>query len=130
MKLDIGRSYGVKELVEIVKNKADRDFDQNGKERYIPENLYDVYIAENEELNANSMLYVGPCVEIDANDNKVYPDHVLKNHLEFHYSCQNFQDVIDLAYSQKNDASIDEFVSCLNHYSENDDFLDLDHDGS
>ena len=129
MKLEVGRTYGVKELVDIVKNKGDRDFDQDGKERYIPANLYDVYIAEHAELTADSVLYVGQCVEIDVNDNTIYPEEVLKNHLEFHYSCQNFQDVIDLAYSQKKDASIDEFVTCLNHYSEKDDFLDLEQTG-
>lgn len=129
MKLEISRSYGVRELIDIVKNKADRDFDQNGKEKYIPENLYDVYLAENAALTASSVLYVGKCVDIDVNDNKIYPEEVLKNHLEFHYSCQNFQDVIDLAHSQKSDASVEEYVNCLNHYPENDDFLDLDNDG-
>jgi hypothetical protein len=42
------------------------------------------------------------------------------------YSCQNFQDVIDLAYSQKNNASINDYIKCLNYYAEKDTFLEIE----
>lgn len=126
MKLEINKSYSITALIELVKNKLDREFDDNGKEKYNPENAYYVYISKDAVLNENSVLYVGKPVEIDDDDNEIYPPEVSRNNLEMCYSDENFQDVIDLAYSQKSDASIEEFVKCLNYYMNNDDFLDLE----
>lgn len=125
MKLIKNKSYSFPALFELVKNKLDRDFDINEKEKYIRENIYDIYVAKDEKLNENTTLYVGEPVEIDDDDNEVYPQEVVENNLEFYYSCQNFQDVIDLAYTQKSNVSIDEIIQCLNCYTENDTFLDL-----
>ena len=125
MKLEINKSYSIAKIIELVKNKLDRDFDIDGNEKYESKNIYDIYISENENLNSNTILYVGKPVQIDENDNEIFPKEVLSNNFEFEYSCQNFQDVIDLAYSQKKDATLDELINCLNYYSENDTFLDL-----
>jgi len=125
MKLEINKSYSIGELIEIVKNKFDRDLDSHRKVKYNYENGYDVYITKDEDLNENTILYVGKPVEIDDDDNEIYPIEILENNLEFEYSDENFQDVIDLAYSQKPNASIKEFIKCLNYYAERDTFLDL-----
>lgn len=126
MKLLKNKSYHIKKLIDIVKNKLDRDFDKYGKEKYNPENYYHIYIAKDENLNESSVVYVGSTIELDKDFNEIYPNDVLKNNLAPFYSHENFQDVIDLAYEQKNDASISEFINCLNYYAENDTFLDLD----
>ena len=99
--------------------------DNSGKAKYNLENSYCVYISKDEKLNKHSILYVGKPVEIDDDDNEIYPKEVLENNLEMCYSDEDFQDVIDLAYAQKSNASIDEIIRCLNHYVENDTFLDL-----
>ena len=125
MRLKIGKSYGIRELIEIVKNKFDRDLDNYGKEKYNPDNYYSVYITKDETLKENSVVYVGETSEIDDDDNEIYPNEVLENNLEFCYSCENFQAVIDLAYEQKSNASINEFIKCLDYYSKRDTFLYL-----
>ena len=125
MKLKLNQSYNIAELIELVKNKQDRDLDNSGKAKYNLENSYCVYISKDEKLNKHSILYVGKPVEIDDDDNEIYPKEVLENNLEMCYSDEDFQDVIDLAYAQKSNASIDEIIRCLNHYVENDTFLDL-----
>ena len=125
MKLEINKFYEIWELIELIKKKFDREFYDNGKEKYIAENKYSIYISENNKLKENTLIYVGKPVEIDDNDNEIYPNVVLKNNLEFYYSCETLQDVIDLAFSQKSEASIEEIIKCLNFYSDNDTFLDL-----
>ena len=125
MRLKIGKSYSIEELIEIVKNKFDRDIDNYGKEKYNPDNYYSVYITKDESLTENSIIYVGETSKIDDDDNEIYPNEVLGSNLEFCYSCENFQSVIDLAYEQKSDASIIDFIKCLDYYSKRDTFLDL-----
>lgn len=125
MKLVKNQSYNIKELIEIVKNKLDRDLDNYGKEKYTPENYYHIYVAKDEILNENSVVYVGDTIKVDDDENEIYPNKVLENNLESCYSCENFQDVIDLAYEQKANASTSEFIKCLNYYAERDTFLDL-----
>lgn len=125
MKLQLNQSYDIAELIGLVKNKQDRDLDSSGKVKYNRENSYDVYISKNEKLNEHSILYVGKPVEIDEDDNEIYPKEVVENNLEVCYSAENFQDVIDLAYEQKSNASIDEIIRCLEYYFKNDTFLDL-----
>lgn len=117
MKLFKNKSYHIKKLIDIVKNKLDREFDKYGKEKFNPDDYYHIYITKYESLNENSIVYVG--------DNEIYPNEVLENNLESCYSCENFQNVLDLAYEQKNNASTSEFIKCLNYYAENDTFLDL-----
>ena len=56
-------------------------------------------------------------------EKKIEENKVLENNLESCYSCENFQDVIDLAYEQKANASTSEFIKCLNYYAERDTFL-------
>jgi hypothetical protein len=91
MKFEINKSYHVADLVEIVRNKSDRDFDKYGKEKYVPENVYDIYIAKNEKLNTNTVLYVGKPVEVDDDDKEIYPNEVLENKtcckLKINYLC-------------------------------------------
>lgn len=128
MKLIKNKSYHVKKLIEIVKNKLDRDFDKYGEEEYNPDNYYYVYITKDESLNENSVVYVGETSEVDDAGNEIYPNEVLENNLEFCYSFENFQAVIDLAYEQKSNASTKEFIECLDYYSKRDTFLDLTND--
>lgn len=125
MKLIKNKTYHIKELIDMVKNKSDRDFDIYGKEKYIPENNYHIYIAKVEILNENSVVFVGDSIKIDEDDNEIYPNEVLENNTEPCYSCENFQDVIDLAFEQKGNASTSEFIKCLNYFNEKDTFFDL-----
>jgi hypothetical protein len=125
MKLMKNKSYHIEELIEVVKNKLDRDFDKYGKEKYNPGNYYHIYITKDENLTESSVVYVGETIEVDSDDKEIYPNEVIGNNLESCYSCENFQNVIDLAYEQKNTASTSEFIKCLNYYVEKDTFLDL-----
>jgi len=123
--LEIGRFYAVETLIDIVKNKADRKFDNNNREMYDRPLLYNIYIAEGADLETGIDVYVGKTLEVDENDNEIYPEDVQKLCLEFCYACQTFQDVIDLEYKQKTSATYAEVIKCLNYYSEKDDFFDL-----
>ncbi|ALK30272.1 DUF7716 domain-containing protein [Burkholderia plantarii] len=112
--LTVNSYYKIDDLIEIVKNKEDRD------------SIYMVYVPDGtDDLSVGMQVYVGDVPDFDEDDNEVFPDFVGNNGLEVGYRRDQFQDVIDLAYRQKPTASIDEVVECLNHYAEYDDFLDL-----
>ena len=125
MKFRINKTYSLSQLTEVVKNKLDRSYDPNGNEKYIPENIYDIYISRNESLNQNSILYVGESVKVDEKLNEIYPKEVIANGYEFHYSCQNFQDIIELVFKHKCNPTIDDIIHNLNVYSEKDNYLNL-----
>lgn len=113
--------YAIADFIKIVQNKQDR------LDKYDPDYLYSVYgkYASDDDFDVNSQIYIGDTPDFDDDDNEVYPKEATDLGLSLLYSCDHFQDVVDLAYKQKPKASIEEVVGCLNFYAERDDFLDL-----
>ncbi|MBN3839919.1 hypothetical protein G3N61_11105 [Burkholderia sp. Ac-20349] len=108
----------------VVRAKAER------RERYDPAWLYDVYGKDGDAaLHPQQTIYIGDTVQVDDEDREIYPERVAELGYVFQYSCEHFQDVVDLAYRQKPDASIEDVVRCLNHFDRHDDFLDLGPNG-
>jgi hypothetical protein len=58
-------------------------------------------------------------------DEDVFPEQVQQLGLSLTYYGEQFEDVINLALDQNPDASLEDVVRALNHYSAHDDFLDL-----
>lgn len=114
------RSWILSDFIKFVQAKKDRSLHYNANY------YYNIYVPENTDLLFPELtIYVGNTVEIDDNDTEIYPTEVLKMNFEFGYSCDNFQDVIDLAVKQNSNVSISKIVACLNYYSEYDTFLDV-----
>lgn len=115
------KKYLLEDFISVVRDKRDRSV---GYDRAC---LYDVYgdDSDGDIFHAGQTIYVGDTVQANDDDKEVYPEEVNRLGYAFLYSGENFQAVIDLAYRQKPTASTDEIVRCLNHYAENDDFLDL-----
>ncbi len=112
--LTVNHFYRIEELIELVRDKKDRD------------SIYMIYIpASIEVLEAGMIVYVGNVPDFDDDDNEIIPAHILEQGLTQGYMREQFQDVVDLAYRQKKSASTEEVILCLNHYSKHDDFLDL-----
>ncbi|MGK5036706.1 DUF7716 domain-containing protein [Janthinobacterium sp. LB3P118] len=110
----INKFYKIEDLIDLVKDKNERDA------------IYMIYVPKNvRDLIPGMEVYIGPVPDFDEDDNEVVPDSVTKKNLEFGYMREHFQDVIDLAYKQKPNASKEEIIRCLNHYAQYDDFLDL-----
>ena len=120
---EIGKLYKLEAFIEIVKLKKDRTFNSDGARVY--NNYYHVYIENNDKslLEKDMPVYVGTSPQVD--DNEVFPDEVIKMNFWQWLSDENFQDIIDLAYEQKPNATISDFIDCLNYFDNNDDFLDL-----
>ncbi|PBJ12868.1 hypothetical protein [Flavobacterium sp. ACN6] len=107
-------------FITFVKEKKDRS------QNYNIDYYYDIYIPnDNNQLFPEMIVYVGNTVQIGEDDNEIYPVEVIKMNFDFGYSCDNFQDVIDLATSQNPTVSITKLIECLNYYNENDTFLDI-----
>jgi hypothetical protein len=75
-------------------------------------------------LSAELACYVDsyPTVENDA---EVFSAFVASKKLRLFFYGQQFEDVIVHAMESKPSAAISDYVRSLNHYRENDDFLDL-----
>lgn len=104
----------IEEFIQLVKLKLDRDY------------IYAVYAKQGVgELVSGQLIYVGSTPSYDDDDNEILPKDVLDIGYDFFYMRDHFQDVIDLAVSQKANVSEPELIRCLNHYAEYDDFLDV-----
>lgn len=112
-KFELEKSMLIEELIDFVKMKADRDL------------YYSIYSYEGADFISGEQVFIDIPVQVDDNDNEIYPPEVLNRKLCLAYSGEQFQDVIDLAIKQKPTASSKEIIKALNYYSNHDDFLDL-----
>ncbi|MGN7812491.1 DUF7716 domain-containing protein [Flavobacterium sp. 22076] len=114
------KTWILSDFIKFVQEKKDRSLNYNA------DYYYDIYGSDNDNLLSPEMtIYVGDTVEVSDDDDEIYPDKVVEMDFWFKYSCDNFQDVIDLATEQNEDVSILKLVECLNHYNKYDDFLDI-----
>jgi hypothetical protein len=63
--------------------------------------------------------------EITDEDAEVFPEFVVKEGLVLLYSGENFESVIEVAFDQKQQLSMQEFVDSLNYYREYDAYLNF-----
>lgn len=112
-KFSIPQFISLEELITYVKEKADRSIS------------YDIYTKNGDDFSEKEIVFVDSTIQVDDNDKEVYPPEVIKNSLQYAYSGDQFQDVIDLAIRQKPTATTLEIINALNYYSEHDDFLDM-----
>lgn len=114
------KTWVLSDFIPFVQAKKDRAL------TYDSNYYYSVYVPDHfDSLSAEMTVYIGDTSEIDEDDNEIYPPEVLEMNFWFGYSCDNFQDVIDLATKQNPNVSISQIVTCLNHYSQYDNFLDI-----
>lgn len=113
--------YTIEDFIKIVKQKKDRS------EKYDPNYHYEIYCASDKDdvIIPGMEIYVGDGSTVDDNYIETYPEFVSRFKLSPIYSSESFQDVIDLAFSQKKLASNQEIIDCLNYFNEHDDFLDI-----
>ncbi|MFJ4346144.1 hypothetical protein [Pseudomonas sp. NPDC089401] len=106
--------YPLETLIHLVKSRQERD------------EVYALYCPVGiEELACGQTIYVGDVPDYDEEDNEHLPRAVMAMGYTFCYMRDQFQDVIDLAVSQKASVSDQELIECLNYYAEYDDFFDV-----
>lgn len=62
---------------------------------------------------------------ISDNDEEVYPDFAVENSLELFFYGEQFIDVLHNISIQREKQSVEDFISGLNFYLENDNFIEL-----
>ena len=62
---------------------------------------------------------------ISDDDEEVYPDFVVENSLELFFYGEQFIDVLHNISIQREKPSVEDFISGLNFYLENDNFIEL-----
>lgn len=93
--------------------------------QFIEHEIYDFCLyGKDDNLTVDTVCYVDHYPQ-EENERDYYSEFVNNNNLQLICSGENFFNVVSLCYEQKEDATVDEIVKCLNHYLEEDDFLDL-----
>ncbi|WES66525.1 hypothetical protein [Superficieibacter sp. HKU1] len=103
--------FTLEELIDCVKSRQETDTD------------YAIYSASEEPFQAGEQVFIaGP--ETGEDDPLTFQvDGVT---LHYAYAGDQFRSVVELAIEQKPEASAGEIIRALNHYSEYDDFLDME----
>ena len=63
--------------------------------------------------------------EVTDEDEEVFPEFVVNEGLVLLYSGEDFESVIEVAFDQKKQPSVQEFIDSLNYYREYDGYLDF-----
>lgn len=113
MGFTVGTEISWSSLVDLVKRKEDRG------------NAYDVY-GEGVNFAKGDVCFVGRPMEVSDDDEEIYPCEVVDRGLHFIVSADHLQDVVDNAISQNVDVSTDVVIDAIKHFSEYDDFMDVD----
>lgn len=73
----------------------------------------------------NLIVYLENYPKIDDDDKEQYPNYVVSNGLELFFYGEQFEDVLTNVLHQKKNATVDDFISGLNYYLDNDAFITL-----
>jgi hypothetical protein len=85
-----------------------------------------VYTKEYEAYAKEELVcYLDNYLVISDDDEEVYPDFVVENSLELFFYGEQFIDVLHNISVQREKPSVEDFISGLNFYLENDNFIEL-----
>ncbi|HAT7731355.1 TPA: hypothetical protein O8U43_002875 [Enterobacter cloacae] len=85
-----------------------------------------VYTREYEASAKEELVcYLESYPVISDDDEEVYPDFVVENSLELFFYGEQFIDVLHNISIQREKPSVEDFISGLNFYLENDNFIKL-----
>lgn len=92
---------------------------------YTLDNFY-VYTREYESFAKEELVcYLDNYPAISDDDEEVYPDFVIENSLELFFYGEQFIDVLHNISIKREKPSVEDFISGLNFYLENDNFIEL-----
>lgn len=120
--------YRISELIEIVTKDYWVINNSNSKHCCPNTGLYDldIYTCKYEEsVYADLVCYLEQPPDFDERDWEIFLDFVTEEGLVFLYLGENFETVIECAFNQKKQPSMEEFIDALNYYRDHDSFLDF-----
>lgn len=108
--------YVLKDFLELVKCKKERS------------NTYDVaycYVVYSKSGDVGLLddIYIGDPVEVDDDDQEIYPAFLVENGFEYYCSDENIQDVVDYAFDKNKEVKPQFLLESLAYYLEKDTFL-------
>lgn len=127
-KAELRKPYKISDLIEMVtKDYWAVNKDGGNAEHQCPDTgIYDLYIYTKkfEEIVFEDLIcYLEEPPEVT--DEKVFPEFVVNEGLVLLYSGEDFESVIEVAFDQKKQPSVQEFIDSLNYYREYDAYLDF-----
>ena len=81
--------------------------------------------AKDETITVETECYVDAYPDYDDDDNEVFSDYIVENHLYMLYRDEMVEDVVMSCIDQKANVSYDEIMEALIYYDQNDSFMDL-----
>ena len=127
-KAELRKPYKISDLIEMVtKDYWAVNKDGGNAEHQCPDTgIYDLYICTKkfEEIVFEDLIcYLEEPPEVT--DEEVFPEFVVNEGLVLLYSGEDFESVIEVAFDQKKQPSVQEFIDSLNYYREYDAYLDF-----
>lgn len=114
--LDLRKAYQLQQIIDI----ASKEIRENG----FTDEDYCLYSHEN-ILTSEVVFYLETSPTISDDDKEVYPDFVVMESLELLYYGEPFEDVLMNVQAQKENPTINEYISALDYYSKYDTFMDF-----
>ena len=129
-KAELRKPYKISDLIEMVTkdywivNKGG----SNAEHQCPDTGIYDLYIYTKkfeENVFEDLICYLEEPPEVTDEDEEVFPEFVVNEGLALLYSGEDFESVIEVAFDQKKQPSMQELVNSLNYYREYDAYLDF-----
>ena len=125
---EVRKPYKMSSLIEMVtKDYWEVNKDGVNSNHQCPDTgIYDLYIYTKkfEEIVFEDLIcYLEEPPEVT--DEEVFPEFVVNEGLVLLYSGEDFESVIEVAFDQKKQPSVQEFIDSLNYYREYDAYLDF-----
>ena len=127
---EVRKPYKMSSLIEMVtKDYWEVNKDGVNSNHQCPyTGIYDLYIYTGQFQDAgfeDLICYLEEPPEVTEEDEEIFPEFVVEEGLVFLYSGENFESVIEVAFNQKRQPSMKEFIDSLNYYRDNDSFLEF-----
>ena len=127
---EVRKPYKMSSLIEMVtKDYWEVNKDGVNSNHQCPDTgIYDLYIYTGQFQDAvfeDLICYLEEPPEVTEEDEEIFPELVVEEGLVFLYSGENFESVIEVAFNQKRQPSMKEFIDSLNYYRDNDSFLEF-----
>lgn len=111
------RILTIGEVISELKNQ----FLDNGE---LNENDFSVYMAEESKLSIETVCCVADNIRVTDDNKRIYPTVPLESNMDLYISIEVIADVITTFLSRKRTASVDELITALEFYLNNDCFIE------
>ena len=115
--LELRKPYQLQQIIEAISENIHKNGFTNSN--------FCLY-ANDDIIKPELICYLDSYPIISDDDEEIFPDFVKEKSLSLLYYGEQFEDVLMNVSSQKDSASINDYINGLNYYMKHDTFMDFD----